>query len=143
MLRVDDLCRFYALCIIVSWHPGFGPKCALPIDRKAGVIGIGSVIDLPFMPSWLCNVRRKATEDWLTALKCQPVGTDGTIKGSPSPALASQHQNFISGTEPICFFSYGKELFFSNAFFVPMATRSGILYCQAQYHSGKFCAKPY
>ena len=86
---------------------------------------------------------RKATEDWLTALKCQPVGTDGTIKGSPSPALASQHQNFISGTEPICFFSYGKELFFSNAFFVPMATRSGILYCQAQYHSGKFCAKPY
>ena len=80
---------------MASWHPGFSPKSALPIDRKAGVIGTGSVIGLPVMPSWLCNVRRKATEDWLTALKCQPVGTDGTIKGSPSPRHASQHQNFI------------------------------------------------
>ena len=44
-------------------------------------------------PSWLCNVRRRATEDWLTALKCQPVG-------SPSPVLATQHQNFIA-TSPV------------------------------------------
>ena len=51
-------------------------------------------------PSWLCNVRRRATEDWLTALKCQPVGIEGTIKGSPSPVLATQHQNFIA-TSPV------------------------------------------
>ena len=52
------------------------------------------------MPSWLCNVRRKATEDWLTALKCGPVRTDGTVKGSPSPRHASKHQNFIC-TSPL------------------------------------------
>ena len=69
-------------------------------DSYTIVIGTGSVIALPFMPSWLCNVRRKATEDWLTALKCQPVGTDGTIPGSPSPRHASEHQNFIS-TSPL------------------------------------------
>ena len=85
------------LLIIASWHPGFSPKSALPIDRKAGVIGTGSVIGLPVMPSWLCNVRRKATEDWLTALKCQPVGTDGTIKGSPSPRM-SQCGTFHMGS---------------------------------------------
>ena len=83
-----------------------GPKCALPIDHKAGVIGIGSLIGFPFMPSWLCNVRRKATEDWLTALKRRTVGTDGTIKGSQSPWAAilfrhaSQHQNFTC-TSPL------------------------------------------
>ena len=62
----------------------------MPILRKAGVSGTGSVIGLPLMPSWLCTVRLKATEDWLTALKCHPVGTDGTIKGSANPAHASE-----------------------------------------------------
>ena len=55
------------------------------------------------MQSWLCNVRRKATEDWLTAMKCRPVGTDVTIKSSPSPHLASQHQNFTC-TSPLAAF---------------------------------------
>ena len=72
----------------------------MPIDRKAVAIGIGSVIGLPVMPSWLCNVRRKALEDWLTAVKCQPVRTDGTIPGSPSPRFVSQDQNFIF-TSPV------------------------------------------
>ena len=43
-------CRFYARCIIASWHPGFSPKNALPINRKAGVLGTGNVIGLPVMP---------------------------------------------------------------------------------------------
>ena len=52
------------------------------------------------MPSWLCNVRRMATEDWLTAVQCRPVGTDGTIKGSPSPVHASEHL-FFTCTSPL------------------------------------------
>ena len=41
----------------------------LRVDRKAGIIGTGNVIGFLGMPSWLCNVRRKAMEDWLTARK--------------------------------------------------------------------------
>ena len=101
MLRVDDLCRFYARCIIASWQPGFSPKKAMPLDIKASlIISIGSEIGLPLVPSWLCNVLRNATVDWLTAQKCRPVGTEATIKGSPSPVPATQHQNFIA-TSPV------------------------------------------
>ena len=40
----------------------------MPIDLKASlIISIGSEIGLPLVPSWLCNVRRNAPEDWLTA----------------------------------------------------------------------------
>ena len=53
MLRVDDLCRVYACCIIASWQPGFSPKKAMPIDLKASlIISIGSEIGLPLVPSW-------------------------------------------------------------------------------------------
>ena len=70
MLRVDDLCRFYACCITASWHPRFGPEFALPMCPKAARAGvmIGKVIGFPFMPSWLCDVRRMAAEDWLTEI---------------------------------------------------------------------------
>ena len=89
--------RMMQHCIMA---PGFQPK-ERPV--KAGVMGTGSVIGLPFMPSCLCNVRRKATEDLLTAPKCRLVDNDVTIPGSPSPwtvevaravQVASQHQNF-------------------------------------------------
>ena len=79
----------------------FQHKETMPIDLKASlIISIGSEIGLPLVPSWLCNVLRNATEDWLTALKCRPGGIEGTIKGSPSPVLATQHQNFIA-TSPV------------------------------------------
>ena len=82
MMRVDD------------WDPGFSRRTAVPLDLKARVVTIGFPVGFPFMPSCLCRVRRRATEDRLTAMKCLPVGTDVTIKGSPSPFHVSQHQNF-------------------------------------------------
>ena len=99
-LRVDDL--------PAQKLPGFGPKFALPFDRKAGAIGAGSEIGFPCMPSCLCNVRRQATEDWLTAVERRPVCSDGTVKGSPSASPlavrhAPQHQNF-TWTSPIAAF---------------------------------------
>ena len=96
-LRVDDRTRFYAHAL----QRRFRAQLMLRVDdRQAIGIGTGSVIALPFMPSWLCNVRRKALEDWLTAVKCRPVRTDVTIPGSPSPRFASQDQNFIF-TSPV------------------------------------------
>ena len=68
----------------------------MPIGVKPGVSGIGIVIGFPTMPSWLWDIRRTATEDCLTAMKCRPIGTDGTIKGSPVSARAPQHHNFTS-----------------------------------------------
>ena len=80
-LRVDDRTRFYAHAL----QRRFRAQLMLRVDDSYTiVIGTGSVIALPFMPSWLCNVRRKALEDWLTAVKCLPVRTDVTIPGSPS-----------------------------------------------------------
>ena len=107
----------------------------MPIDLKASlIISISSEIGLPLVPSWLCNVRRNATEDCLTALKCQPVGIDGTIKGSPSPVLATQHQNFIA-TSPVAalianidclrtdlFLLVWEVLVLLNAFFVEVSS---------------------
>ena len=77
--RVDHLYRVYARCIIVSLHPSFGEKIVLPIGLKASMNGAGSCISLPFMHSWFSYVLCKRTEDWLPALECRPVGTDGTI----------------------------------------------------------------
>ena len=48
------------------------------------------------MPSCPCNVRVKATEDWLTARKPLLMRLlYGTIIGSPNAILASQHHHFI------------------------------------------------
>ena len=70
-------------------------KLAMPNRQNVDAIGTCSVICLPRMPSWPCNVRPKATEDGLTAQKCGPIGTDRAIRCNPMSVFFSQHQDFL------------------------------------------------
>ena len=67
----------------------------MPIYLRAIILGRGCVIGLPCMPSCVCNVRRKATEDRLPAVQCGPICRKVTVPGSPRPPVASQHQHLI------------------------------------------------
>ena len=96
VVRVDDRNRVYAGCIIASWHYGFGPQLAFPGAIQAVTIFLCSIIDFPYMPSWLCNVVINATENCLTALKCRAILVDVTIESRPNPIrVVTQDQLFI------------------------------------------------